>query len=1051
MNLKRITWHKAGFGGVLILLLLTSFKGLSMSGTTSFYNELQSIVQGGVQTETGEPLPGVSVVLKGTNKGVVTDFDGNYEISVPDANAVLVFSYIGFTSQEISLNGRTTIDVQLIEDVSHLEEVVVVGYGKTKKANLTGAVSTVTAETLENRPVTNLTSALQGTASGLNITKTSGQPGEEDLGIQIRGLSSVNGSVQPLILVDGITSSSLAMSQTLNPDDIESVTVLKDAAAAAIYGSQAAGGVILITTKMGKEGKTKIDYSSQLSVSYPVNLPKRLGLLEEAQFSNLARANSGVGAEYSEFDLDNIRNGVQYVVDENNPNNYIYYNTSDTRKVLLKSSSLMQTHNLRASGGSEKIKYMASLGYLEQDGVFKVGQDKFRKYNTRVNINAELTKHLSFDSKISYAVHNRDQPSQAANDYSFFQYLSQDRGRYPIFTPEGRIAGGASNGYAVLKEGGYTDKQVNELDGVWTLTANNFVKGLEFRSIYGRKYRTYDYENFKRTVTKWGRFSPHSYLNNPNSLSLTREVIEHENFQFLVDYDLEFGKHHFHALLGYQWEDYRKDGINAYANALVSNDLPTLNIGETTSHRNTQSIITYATQSFFGRLNYDFDEKYLLEATIRADETSRLAPDSRVKWFPSASFGWNMHKENWFSNALPFLSEFKPRASWGQLGNANADIIGYYDYLALLSTGSGLVMGTNEDRSTYFYQNGVPSSTLAWETVETANIGADISLFRHKLQASFDYYVKNNKNMLIPLDLPGTFGVNPPRVNNGELKVWGWELDMKFNDRINDDFSYNIGFNLSDSKNELVEYGEGRGIIRAGNNGLIQGYPVNTIWGYETKAGYIDDQAQLDAAPFFSNKTGIGDIEYVDKNGDGLINAGGGTTDEPGDLVLLGDTSPRYLFGINLGANWKNLDFSVFFQGVGKRNFMPLRDAIMPFSQTWFSAQKHHADYWTPENPNAAFPRPFLGGHHNYETSDRWVLNGSYLRLKNIQIGYTIPKKSLDQIGIDNLRFYASAQDILTFTKLGVFDGVFDPEQRNNVRADYPLFAFVAFGLNLSF
>ncbi|UNY97474.1 TonB-dependent receptor [Zhouia spongiae] len=1049
MNYRHYANEKTTRIGCFLLLfcLLTT----SVFANSLFEDKIQSIVKGKVTDETGAPIPGVNVLLQGTSSGVATDFDGIYEIQVSGGNPILEFSYVGFVKQTVTVSGKSTINVVLKEDVSQLDEVVVVGYGTQKKANLTGAVSIVSSEALEDRPVTNFTSALQGTTSGLSITRASGQPGEESLNIQIRGLSSANGNVDPLIIIDGVPSSTLTLSQTLNPNDIESVSVLKDAAAAAIYGVQAAGGVILIKTKGGKAGKTKIDFSSQVSGSWAINLPERLSLLEEAEYSNLARANAGVGPEYSELDIERIKAGVQYVVNPNDPNRYIYYNTTDTRDVLLRDVSFMQTHNLRASGGSEKIKYLASMGYIEQDGVFKVGPDKFRRYNTRINLNAELTKHLNLDTKVSYAVHNRDQPSQGTNDYSFFQYINQDRGRYPIFTPEGRIAGGASRAYGTLKEGGYTDKEVNELDGIVTLTAKDFVKGLQIRSIYGRKFRTYDYENFKRTVALWGRFEPISYLNNPNSLTLYREIIEHENFQFLTDYDLNINKHNFHALLGYQWEDYRKDGINAFANNLVINDLPTLNIGERTSYNNTQNVITYATQSVFGRLNYNFDGKYLLEGTIRMDETSRLAPDSRVKWFPSASFGWNMHKENWFSSVLPYFNEFKPRVSWGQLGNANADIIGYYDYLPILQTGSGLVLGADEGRATYFYQNGVPSSTLAWETVETTNFGIDLGFLKNRFNITFDYYTKKNENMLIPLDLPGTFGVNAPRVNQGKLETKGWELTMNYKDQIGDHFNFNIGFNLSDSQNELVDYGEGRSIVRAGNNSLIQGYSVNTIWGYETVDGYIETQAQLDNAPFHNNRTGIGDIEYVDQNGDGVINQGGGTTDDPGDLVMLGSTQPRYFYGVNLAADYKNLDFSLFIQGVGKRSFMPLRDMIMPYAQSWFTAQKHHADYWTPDNSDAAFPRPYLGGTHNYVPSDRWVLDGSYVRIKNIQLGYSLSKKTLETVGISRFRVYASAENILTFTKLGVFEGVFDPEQRNNVRADYPVFAFAAFGVNLSF
>ncbi|MEE9364429.1 MAG: TonB-dependent receptor [Cellulophaga sp.] len=1043
---------KTQLAALLVLVSFLEINANSLSSNavaTSFEDAQQNEIKGVVTDNEGIPLPGVSIVIKGTAKGTTSEFEGDYSINASKGD-ILVFSYLGMFTKEVLIENETVLNITLQEDASELDEVVIVGYGMQKKANLTGAVSTIGTKDIEERPITNLGSALQGLSPGLNVSIASGQPGSDNISIQIRGASSANGNVQPLILLDGVPTSSFTL-QTINPADVESVTVLKDAAAASIYGAEAAGGVMLITTKSGVAGKIKVNFSSQMMSSSPLNLGKRLGLLEEAEYSNLARANAGVGAEYSDFDLDNIRNGVEYVAHPTDSNKYIYYHKSDVRKVLLRENSMTTSNNLSISGGSEKTKFLLSLAHLNQDGLFKVGNDNFKRFNYRLNIDTKLTKYLSLSSKISYAVHNRDQPSQGTNGYSFFQYIQQGRGRYPIFTPEGRIASGGTRAYGILKEGGYTYKDINELDGIFTLSAKDFIKGVQVRAIYGKKHRVYDYENFKRTVELWGRHSPNSYLNNPNSLSTYRELRNRENFQFLVDYDYKYGKHSFHVLGGYQWEDYRNDAISAAARSLVSNDLPALNLGAPESKTNSQSIRTYAKQSYFGRINYNFDGKYLLEATIRTDETSRLAPGLRTQTFPSVSAGWNIHKENWFANLLPFVSEFKPRYSWGQLGNANANIIGYYDYLPTLSSGSSVVLGESEDRSTYYYQSGVPSSTLSWETVETSNYGVDLAFFNNKLSATFDYFIKHNKNMLIPLDLPATYGVGAPKVNDGELKAWGWELDLRYRDVIGKNFSYNIGLNVSDNQNELVEYGDGRNIVRRGNNKLIQGYPLNTIWGYKTVSGYIETQEQLDNSAFYSSKTGIGDMEYIDMNGDNKINAGGGTTEDSGDLVNLGTTNPRYSFGFTTQLKWKNIDFSFFLQGVGKRNFTVNRDMLMPYSQTWFSAQKHHADYWTPENTGAAFPRPFLKGHHNYATSDRWVLNGAYMRLKNIQIGYTLPRDFLDKIGIENLKFYAVAKDILTFSKMGVFEGVFDPEQRPYVRADYPLFGTVGLGMNLSF
>lgn len=1031
------------------------FKG---HANTFNIDQPQKSIKGLVTDESGVPLPGVNIKIEGETGGVVTDFDGNYQIQVRFSSAKLIFSYVGFVTQTVSINNQTVINVALKEDVSQLEEVVIVGYGTQRKVSMTSAVATVDAKALEDRPVTNVVNALQGTAAGLNVTRTNGQPGEENMSIQIRGVSSANGSVDPLLVIDGVSMVSLAPLQRLNPDDIASISVLKDAAAAAIYGARAAGGVILVTTKIGEKGKFVVDYNGRLTAQWSLNVPERLSLLEEAEYSNLARTNAGVGQEYSEFDLENIRNGIEFVVDPNNPRKYRTYNQKSIKDQLLRDQYFMQSHNLNVSGGSDKLRYLFSLGHLDQDGVFKVGPDAYKRWNLRSNVNAELSKHVNFDAKISYATEAKDKPSVGVNGYGLLQQVYQARLRFPIHTPDGKLFGGAgtsgNNTYAFLTEGGYNEDNFEELNTTFTLSVKDVVKGLQVRAIYGRQVDDRDYRTFKRTVELWDLddSQPAFYLNRPNSYyRYSRENVTN-NFQFLVDYDLTIAnKHNTKVMVGYQWEDYTSSSFDASVKNLVSNNLPTLELAEQGSETVNEGLNEFANQSFLGRLNYNYDEKYLIEASIRSDETSRLAPSERIKWFYSFSVGWNMHKEGWFDKALPFISEFKPRFSWGQLGNANANIIGYYDYLPLISSGSGLVLGESEERTTYFYQGAIPSSSLGWETIETVDYGFDLGLFNNRVTGSFDYYKKVNNNMLVQVRRPATLGVGAPRTNEGELKSWGWETSLLYRDKIGDNFKFSIGFNLSDNKNELVNYGEGYNLVSAGVNGKITGLPLNTIWGYRTVPGYIETQEQLDAAPFYSNKTGIGDIEYVDLDESGRINAGEGTLEDHGDLVNLGSTQQRYLYGINLTANWKALDFSLFLQGVGKRNIIPSRYVSQPLVYSWIQPRKLHADYYTTENPNAAFPRPFIGGHHNYATSDRWVLNAAYLRMKNLQLGYSLPEQHLDKMFLSRVRLYLSAENIATFTKLGIFEGTLDPEQKNYANSDYPLSGSLSFGVNLSF
>lgn len=1005
---------------------------------------------------TREGMPGVNVIEKGTTNGVVTDLNGSFTLEVSSSEAIVVFSFIGYIQQEVTVGNQTDLEVMLAENVAELGEVVVVGYGTQQKANLTGAVSTVGKEVLENRPVPSVANALQGTTPGLNVTRSSGQPGSEGLNIQVRGATSANGNVNPLLMVDGVPAPLFTL-QTLNPNDIETVTVLKDAAAAAIYGAQAAGGVILVTTKTGKSGKTVFEYSGQIGSEWALNVPDRMTLLQEAEFSNLARANRGLGPEYNDEALQFIRDGVEFVEDPNDPNRWITYNQKSIRDQVLRDYSPMQTHNLSARGGNEKTNYLVSLGYYEKQGVFKVGPDKFDRYNVRVNLGTELSKHLKLDSRISYAQHNTNAPSQGANGYGLLQQVYQARVRFPVFMPDGRLFGGAgssgNNTYAILSEGGYDKTSRNDFDGVFTATLKDLVKGLQVRAIYGKQFRMYNRNRFARTVNLWNRGgeAPAFILNNPNVYEVTNSSTVNTSFQMLADYAITLGeKHKITVLGGFQYEDYRYSSQFSQARSLISNDLPSLNLGDNNTKVTNESISTLATQSIFGRVNYSYMDKYLFEGTLRGDESSKLAPGLRFKVFPSASVGWNMHRENFFHDNLDFISELKLRASWGRLGSALGNIVGYYDYLSLLSSGSDLVMGADETRTTYFYENSVPSSTLSWETIETVNYGTDMGFWDNKLQLSFDYYIKHNRDMLTPLQLPATFGVGTPRVNNGVLKSWGWETEVRFRNKIGTDFNYTAAFNISDNQNKLVEF-SGRNVVGLGNNSIVEGFPLNSIWGYRTAAGYFSSMDQVNGAPFQDNNTGVGDIQYINQNGDDRITQGRGTTDDPGDMVLLGTNQQRYLFGVNAGFNYRSIDFSIFFQGVGQRSFMPNTDMLMPMGQSWFMPMAHHQDYWTPENPNAAFPRPFLQGQHNYRASDRWVLNGAYVRLKNIQLGYSLPQSLLSKVKLSRARVFITGQDILTFTKMGVFDGVFDPENNNAVRADYPFFGTVAAGINLSF
>jgi len=1007
-------------------------------------------VRGTVTDDKGTPLAGATIRVKGSNQATAADRNGVFTINNLKPDAILIVSYTGFIQQEISIGTGSQLSIVLKEDLANLEEVVVVGYGTQRKVNLTGAVSSIDAKSIENRPVSNLATALQGTSPGLVVTRTSGQPGNEDIQVQLRGATSANGNVNPLVIVDGV-SAPISILQTLNPNDVKNVTTLKDAAAAAIYGAQAAGGVILVTTKNGTPGKTKIEYSNLFGADWMLNVPQRMSMLDEARFSNLSAKNAGGSPPYTDEDIQRILDGVEYYVDPSDTNKYIYLNQKDFVSQTIRDVTSMQTHNLTASGGTEKLNFLVSLGSYSKNGAFKIGPDAYHRYNGRVNLGAKLTEHISFDSKITYTREKAEMPSLGVPQL-LYQALRL-RQRWPIFTPEGRLSGegsfSANQSYAYLKEGGYHNQNNNDFGGVFTLKVADLIKGLQLRAIYGGQYNRSDRDIFSRTVELWQRYFPVAYINQTNKFEVTRGVYNTNNLQFLADYSLSLAsKHNFHVLAGYQYEDSRNSSVYTSAQNLASNDLPALGLGDDATKTNSQTINTYAYKSYFGRLNYNYQNRYLFEATIRTDESSRLAPGLRIKTFPSVSAGWNIHQEKWFP-AQTFLSSLKLRGSWGQLGSALGNIIGNYDFMNMLSRNNNLVLGSDEERAMYFYQSVVPSSSLTWETVETTNGGLDFGMFNNKLFVSADYYVKFNRNMLTPLQLPVTFGVATPRTNNGELKSWGWEIEANYHNKAGEDFSYTVGFNLSDNQNKLMSYA-GRKVISAGIVNILEDYPLRSIWGYETD-GYFQTPEEVENAAFYNANTGVGDVKYVDQNNDGRINIGGGTDEDHGDLVYLGNDQPRYNFGITGGFDWKGFDFYFFLQGIGSRTFYATVNTINPQVTAPRQPLAIHNDYWTEDNRDAAFPRPYRGGQHNYVFSDKWMLDGKYIRLKNIQVGYSLPSNLLEKIHIARARIYFSGQDLLTLTNLGIFNNIFNPEYVNNVEFEYPFSATASLGLNITF
>jgi TonB-linked SusC/RagA family outer membrane protein len=586
--------------------------------------------------------------------------------------------------------------------------------------------------------------------------------------------------------------------------------------------------------------------------------------------------------------------------------------------------------------------------------------------------------------------------------------------------------------------------------GLLNLQVKNVVKGLTLDVVGSRNQNFYNMENDSRSLFWYGRTTNtvRFSVNVPNSITLTKNKAYQNNFQSYLTYHLNLkGDHNFTFLQGGSYEDYRKDEATASAQNMITNDFFSLNFGDPLTKTNSDLVQTWALASLFGRMNYSFKGKYLFEASYRYDGSSRLAPQNRWQLFPSFSAAWRISQENFFKN-VSFINDLKLRASWGQLGNGS--VLGLYDYIPLLTSGlttsNNLVF--NDQRTQYLYQSTLASPDKTWETVQQSDIGVDVTFLDNRLAVIADYYVKRNKNMLATLNVPNIIGVNVSSVNIGELKSWGYELDVKWRDRIGK-LNYRLGFNISDNQNELVKY-DGRNSIGSGGVvPLLEGYPLNSVWGYKT-AGYFQTQDEADKYksgvkyPFFPNPA-PGDVKYLDLNGDGTISAGDGTPSSPGDLVYLGTTNARYTYGFDLGLSWKRFDFSVFFQGAAQRNFLIDQGTLSPMLGTADMPWSIHMDHWTPDNPNALFPRMYQTSAHNFMPSDKWTQNGSYIRLKNLQIGYDIPfnKKHLNE-----LRIYISGQDLWESTKVL---SVFDPEVGNNVSATaYPFYRTVSFGFNLT-
>lgn len=1001
-----------------------------------------------IDATTNEPLIGVSILEKGTTNGVITDIDGNFSIQT-SPEAILVLSYIGYSTLEkkaADCNGAT---IKLSEDSKMLQEVVVVGYGVQKKVNLSGSVSAIEGEQIAAKPSTDVLSALQGELPGVTITRSSGQPGSES-GLQIRGATSAN-TTQTLVLIDGVEGS---LSQ-VNAEDIASISVLKDAASCAIYGARAAAGVVLVTTKNGTEGKAKVSYNGYVSFNVPGNMPERIPAWEEQDFINNSRLAIG-GPEWNaeksswvgnpNFNYRPLKNG-----------RWDLFDSVDWLGEGTKNFTLQHNHAVSVSGGTDKMSYLFSANYFYKNGLLQYGPDNYDRYNLMGKVNAKINKYVDLNVNIQYQANNTAESSYGSKN--IFKLLYENRGRQPIMQPEAENYDNPYNGdlqlnpIDLMKNGGERTYKRESYIGKGQITIKDFVKNLRINLSASRRagyaaqeknMRTLNWYNWKGGIQRTA--------NAANSLFKEKYSDTHDILEATANYTFSLKEaHNFTLLAGTSYENYRMDKINGTAKNLISNDFFSFNYYDTSVATNSilkDEIGTWAMMSYFGRINYNFMERYLFEANVRYDGSSRLAPTKRWKAFPSVSAAWRVSEEKWFK--LGWINSLKLRASWGQLGNGA--VLGMYDYLPLIEYAQNNTPATYQGEK-WFYQASLASEDKTWEIIETTNLGVDFGFLNNRLTGSFEYYWKYNNDMLAALQLPSQIGIRVPNMNVGKLKTWGWDFNINWKDQI-DDFSYQVGFNISDSKNKLMQY-DGASVVKEGLVTLLEGHAMNTIWGYKTDGFWSSREEYLqykkDNPGYKSFNDGIvtgGDVKYVAQGkADHEIGIGGGKPGDSGDLVCLGNTTPRYLYGISLSAQWRGFDLAVMFQGVGKRDVM-LNGSMFPLFKAEEMPWTIHRDYWTEDNQDAFWPRlyQYKGDTFNSRSADRWMQDASYFRLKNLTLGYTVP---VSKKYMEKLRVYVTGQDLFEFTSML---SVIDPEADNNAtRALYPFFRSWTVGVNVTF
>ncbi|MFT3826379.1 MAG: TonB-dependent receptor [Chitinophagaceae bacterium] len=955
-------------------------------------------ITGKITDENNRPLEGVSISLRSAGSGTTSNADGDYSLNVPNTAEVLVFSTVGYAEKEVAIGNNAVINVTLRKDVAGLNEVVVVGYGTQKKVNLTGSISVIGSAQIERRPNTSTSNALQGLAPGVTVTSQTGSPGGDGAQIRIRGINSFGGSSSnPLVIIDGVAGSI----DDIDVNLIESISVLKDAASSAIYGSRAANGVILITTKRGKD-KLSVNYKGFVGKQSATAIPKVTDGLTYMRVFNDANMNDNGTKIYSDQDIENFRQKF-----EANPKNY------DWQDAILQGSGLQHNHFISLTANSGIVRVAPSLSYTDQEGIIK--NTNFKRYIFRNNL--DITPSKKFNIRADIAVTNRNR-KQIADEGTIWNYL----GRMPTNIPI-RYGDKWSDGWVKINPVGYIEdggnRKVNNLEFYGNLSLNyKPVDWLSLTGMFAPRYLTTNVHLFRKSVmTYYEDGSEAGAANTSTELTESAYRYFYGTYQFQATAQKSFGNHNFNLMAGTSRETYDEKFLSGYRKNFVYNTYEQLTAGAddgTKDNNGTQN--QWILISGFGRFNYDFKGKYLFEANLRYDGTSRFKGDNQWAAFPSFSAGWVVSKEDFWDNISPIVNMLKIRGSWGKLGNQNIGS-SYYPFAEALSLGS-VSMGGNVYQS--ISQTTLSNPDLRWEETVMKGIGVDASLF-NKLSFTFDYYDKRTDGILLKLNTSQLTGLASPYQNAAVVSNKGWEVSARYDNKWGD-FQLGVGFNLSDVKNRIVDMkGQTSGDLLRQQ----EGYAINSIYGYMAN-GLYQTQDEINNGPVQIGTLKPGDVKYKDIAGavdaSGKQVADGKITDA--DKVIIGSTIPRYTYGGNLDLGWKGFRLSAFVQGVGKVDGYLNSHYVIPAVNS-SAIKPWQLDYWTPDNRNASLPRVSITSTNNTQNSTLWMRNAAYLRLKNIQLGYEIPAAFLRKVGLQKAFVYVNGQNI--FTKTNFYQG-YDPE-----------------------